>query len=246
MAFKINKIGLFLILIVLFIIVWKFFISQQIVTLNNGLGKVYCPYTPDLVCDYIRVFGNWEENIQKEFEKYVKPGDTVIDAGAFIGTHTIKLSKLVGPTGQVYSFEANPKTFKILQKNVELNNLTNVKIFNKGLSDTAGYIKLVSHDFYNSGADTWSSTSSSDPNTTETITIDSLNLPQLNFMKIDVEGMETKVFMGMKDTIKKFKPVILFESWKKEYNQTIDTLKSLNNYNIIKIKNSLCDDYIAI
>ena len=33
-------------------------------------------------------------------------------------------------------------------------------------------------------------------------------------MKLDVEGMEDKVFIGMKDTILKFKPIILYEAWK--------------------------------
>ena len=46
----------------------------------------------------------------------------------------------------------------------------------------------------------------------ETITIDSLNLESCDYMKIDVEGFEPLVLIGAEQTIKKFKPTILFES----------------------------------
>jgi hypothetical protein len=46
------------------------------------------------------------------------------------------------------------------------------------------------------------------------ITIDSLDLNNVDYMKIDVEGAESLVLLGAEKTIKKFKPVICFEDLK--------------------------------
>jgi hypothetical protein len=46
---------------------------------------------------------------------------------------------------------------------------------------------------------------------TTMVTIDSMNLPGLDFMKIDVQGSEGLIIMGACKTITKYKPVIMFE-----------------------------------
>jgi FkbM family methyltransferase len=55
----------------------------------------------------------------------------VVDVGAHIGVFSIEASE---KTNRVFSYELNPSTFEILQKNVEFHNAENVEIFNKGLS----------------------------------------------------------------------------------------------------------------
>jgi tRNA A58 N-methylase Trm61 len=50
------------------------------------------------------------------------PGDTVIDVGANIGTHTVALSKRVGPQGFVYAFEPQQAVFQVLCANMALTN----------------------------------------------------------------------------------------------------------------------------
>jgi FkbM family methyltransferase len=238
------KVVILLIVVIVIFLIYKTVITKQIITLKNGLGKLYCPYGPDIVCDYTRIAKIWEENIQDEFEKYVKPGDTVIDAGAYVGIHTIKLSKLVGPTGKVYAFEANPETFKVLEQNIKLNKLNNVRIFNKGLSDQAGFLSLKSHYLFNKGGDAWEDSGNEG---TPTITIDSLNLA-VDFMKIDVEGMESQVFEGMADTLTMYKPIIVFESFDSNHSKNCDILSRFG-YKIKNIKSTEFGrnhDYVAI
>ena len=222
------------------------FNENEIITLNNNLGIVECPYKPDIVCDTVRSTGNWEDHIQTEFEKYVKPGDTVIDAGAYIGIHTIKLSRLVGDSGRVYAFEAHPTTFKILKNNIEMNNLKNVTIYNLGVGDKPGKIEIKGMDGLNNmGGTMWQyseNNNSENTNTTDVITIDSLNLPKIDFMKADIEGMEDKLFKGMEKTIMKYRPIILFESH--PYKQQID-FEVLSGFNY-KIENIRQNDWIGI
>jgi FkbM family methyltransferase len=150
----------------------------------------------------------------------------------------------------VYAFEADPTTFKALEKNINLNNCTNVVLFNKGIGDKPGFIQIKNkkNPFGNKGGTMWeysgnSGITGNDGNTTEVITIDSLNLEKLNFMKLDVEGMEDKVFTGMKDTIIKLKPIILYESWENLKDKSTEVLLSIHKYDIKKVSSH---DYIAI
>ncbi len=71
-------------------------------------------------------------------------GDTVIDAGANIGVFTILASVLVGKTGQVIAIEPDPENLRLLRKNIQLNNLTNVQIIDKALYKESGIqIKFI-------------------------------------------------------------------------------------------------------
>src|ERR1700722_20403773 len=65
----------------------------------------------------------------------VRPGESVIDIGANIGIWTHHLSKLVGSTGRVWSFEPIPETFVLLRANVERFKLGNVTAVARAISD---------------------------------------------------------------------------------------------------------------
>jgi ubiquinone/menaquinone biosynthesis C-methylase UbiE len=56
----------------------------------------------------------------------VAKGSTVADIGAGSGYMTVRLAKIVGPTGRVYANDIQPGMLELLQKNVEKNKLTNV------------------------------------------------------------------------------------------------------------------------
>jgi hypothetical protein len=59
-----------------------------------------------------------EPSVQALFPDFIRPGDTVFDVGADIGSLTQVLSRTVGPRGLVVSFEANPATFPLLNANI--------------------------------------------------------------------------------------------------------------------------------
>ena len=73
---------------------------------------------------------------------------------------------------------------------------------------------------------------------TKMITVDSLKLPSVDVIKVDVEGAEPLVFYGARETIKKYKPIILFEyNWQKVTSNMIKTLNLQENvikFNIMK------------
>jgi FkbM family methyltransferase len=175
------------------------------------------------------LYGEWTEAELELLSKFVTPKSVVIDAGAFIGTHTVALAKMVGHYGFVYAFEPQRMIYNILCGNIALNNLLNVKCLNMGLSDTPGkaFIPLLDPSVpQNFGALDLGHFGEGD--VVPITTIDNLNLRGCNLIKADVEGMETKVLKGAKDTIKKFKPFLYIENNRKETSEkTIKTIIGL-------------------
>jgi FkbM family methyltransferase len=131
----------------------------------------------------------------------IREGDTVIDAGAFIGDHTYAYLKKAGKEGSVIAFEPNPQSFQCLS-----HNCPTAILHNKGLSDSETTAPF--HQHQNCGASKISPLGTTQISLT---TIDSLNLPRLDFLKLDIEGHELKALKGGKTTITKFKPNILLE-----------------------------------
>lgn len=129
----------------------------------------------------------------------------IIDIGANCGIATIILAKQ-NPNSIIYTFEPDPNVFNVLKTNVELNNLKNVKLFNKGVckkEDKTKYLCL--HPSYTGGNTTCSSLSSCEKyfNTkikyfeVECISLDEIieqnNISKINLLKIDCEGAEYEI-----------------------------------------------------
>ena len=162
-----------------------------------------------------------EFNCIKQLLKCVKNGQTILDTGAWIGSFTLLLSKLVGHKGKVISFEPDLKAFRILNENIEKNKLENVHAEPIGLSNFIGR-----STFYlpGGGGTTYSSLILDKEKINlkadvkeyeiEINTIDNYcekNKIIPDGIKIDVEGAEGLVIEGCQKTISKFSPWILLE-----------------------------------
>ena len=136
------------------------------------------------------------------FLKVLKPylHGTVLDIGANIGTHTIYYAKYAS---RVIAFEPNPVAFECLQYNMR--NSPNVEVHNLAVSNHCARVDIIPQG-NNYGA--VYTLPGSDISTT---TIDLLNLPNCDFMKVDVEGDELSVLLGARETIQKHRPVMCIE-----------------------------------
>ena len=129
-----------------------------------------------------------------------------IDIGANIGNHSLYFSDYFR---KVYSFEPNPRTFKVLLINAELTN--NIECFNYGLSDEAKTATLSINKF-NIGGATISETSEGILQTIELKTLDSKkDIDNVMLIKIDVEGHEYNAINGARNVIQRDNPIIIFE-----------------------------------
>jgi len=171
----------------------------------------------------------WEPHLHQIFEKYITKNSVVLEGGCHVGTHSVKLSML---SKKLYCFEPLKESNSLLRKNLQRNDCSNTEVFNVALSDREGESYFAWMPLFNLGGSGLDNNpmgipGSGDVQTTEqerypvkTVTIDSLNLNELDFIKLDVEGYEPKVIEGALETIKKFRPVITLESWSNHFGQT--------------------------
>jgi FkbM family methyltransferase len=84
----------------------------------------------------------WEQPVLDAFAARLRPGDVVYDVGAWIGPYSLLAGELVGPTGRVVAFEPDPNARRQLERNVALNDATNVRVSPVALSDRNGIARL--------------------------------------------------------------------------------------------------------
>lgn len=148
---------------------------------------------------------DFDQNAQPLINQYLKPGDTVIDAGANIGCYSFGFLDAIGKTGSIHAFEPSEEAFECLEYN--LDRFNNIFLYNKALASKEGYVKVISEND-NKGMNFCEQVKES---TIKAITIDSLSLKQCDFIKIDVEGWELDVLVGGSRTIDRFRPKLYIE-----------------------------------
>lgn len=168
------------------------------------------------------VWGDIERNATECFKGLLKPGMVFVDIGANIGYYSLMASKLVGSRGKVFSFEPWSRNRAILEENIKLNNLSNISVIPKALSNEAGNnVKIYLPKDDNCGMPSLKKLNeenfTDDFELTSTITFqDFLNTfkqGRIDVIKIDVEGSELNVLKGMSASLadENFSPVILME-----------------------------------
>ena len=161
-------------------------------------------------------YGTYEELEAKIMEEKIETGNIVVDIGANIGLHTLNMARIVGNTGQVFAFEPDPSNFEILKKNVKINNYKNIILEQKAVGDKHGRTTLYQSDHPGKHR-IFPQTEQAKSQVQVELTnldnyFDSDMIDKINFIKIDVEGMEFGVLKGMKNILKNNKKIkILFE-----------------------------------
>lgn len=155
---------------------------------------------------------------EKEFsmlDRWVDPGDWVLDVGANIGHYTSRLSELVGESGRVVAFEPVPATFELLAANVSRLRHRNVTLLNVAASDRPGSIGMSIPKF-DTGLDNYYMAHLTDDDAAlhvVTLPIDSLGIQErVSLVKIDAEGHDLQVLRGMQSLLKRCQPVLITES----------------------------------
>jgi FkbM family methyltransferase len=162
-----------------------------------------------------------------------------VDVGANIGVHTILMSRY---SQKIYSFEPIPFIFEILEKNIHSNALQNVEPMNKGLSNESCKSTIYLNLDGNLGGSSIEHESSNSSHVDISLVrgddlFSSKDIPQIDFIKIDVEGHEAKVCTGLADTIRLHRPIIALE-WNSSQTRT-----DFESYNLFE---SLFKDYLIL
>ena len=224
--------------------------------LEDGENTLFIPEAR-VAKDYFNT-GIYERGyIQWACENFAKEDKEIIDIGAHIGMYTVELGK---KAKRIHSFECSPKSYNYLCANILLRQLSyKVSTYNVALSDKEGITKYYIRDPLDGGGNGISAFKNDENIPTIDVpmkTLDSFNLTNINFIKIDVEGHEEYVLRGAIKTLENNNfPKILFESWPERQEQnnipSIQIRKSLFEfleslgYKIIQIQGGTDDMFLA-
>ncbi len=197
------------------IILWKI-----ILTVSGMLSKVF--FRRDIVAKTVTndtlfidiskkihwqlfFYNDYEPHIAKFVMRELKEGDLAIDVGTHIGYWTLTFSSLVGDSGKVFGFEAEPTNFEKLERNIQFNKKSNILAHHCAISNYHGRVQFRLSPYNDGGGGV------ANENANNTDGLDCIDVPcaeldfflgdidsQIKLVKIDVEGNELNVLKGMK------------------------------------------------
>lgn len=151
--------------------------------------------------------GSYEYRKRLIFEKLIASGDVVFDIGAHVGFYTLLASVLVGSQGKVYAFEPLPHNISYLNKHIDINKISNVRVIK------AAVYHLNGQTFFQEGRNNSTGHISTQGKLqVQTVKLDDLYKARIilapDKIKIDVEGAEFLVLLGAKTLITTCHPTI--------------------------------------
>jgi FkbM family methyltransferase len=165
--------------------------------------------------------------------KYYGDGVVAIDCGANIGIHTIEWATAMTGWGSVLAIEAQERIYYALAGNIAINNCFNAIAVHGAVSSESGLLNIPNPDylvpasfgslelrqgsrneFIGQRIDYTENTA-----TVRKLALDEYNLPRLDVIKIDIEGMELEALEGAKESIQRCRPMMLIEKIKTDAGQ---------------------------
>ncbi len=196
------------------------YLNGRVWRIESGAGaglKLHYPQNFDFVT------GVSELPVQREISRRLEPGYVFYDIGANVGFFSVIAARFVGPTGCVCAFEPHPCNARAVRENAQLNQLSNVHVFEVAAGSDLRDDELLTTKW--DGGNVLASSLVTSEGTLDRmsvrvvaldrfITDNDLRVP--DFVKIDVEGAEIEVIQGMSETLTHYKPIVLYEIDDKE------------------------------
>lgn len=176
------------------------------------------------VSPHLMLSGMWEPWVTMAIAKHVKPGMCCLDVGAQQGYYTLLMADLVGEQGHVLSFEPQQWALKCLERSLDANGFRDrVTLSDTAVSDTVGSAVLYNHPYLLGGASLKALDGLGDGYDVDVVTIDSTlgafadddtdwaspASPDPDFVKIDVERLESNVLNGMSELLERKRNITL-------------------------------------
>ena len=189
------------------------------------------------------LYGGWEADAQSLMVKHVGKGTVAYDVGANYGIHALLMARLVGSEGHVYVFEPVPAIRAELELNVALNHFANVTCVELAVSNECGEAQFSVNGHVGAGHFATNKSEGSSNIKVRTVTIDEFvrsgrgKPPQ--FMKIDVEGAESRVLSGALEVFKQHRPTVLVDLHNPDEDRAVGAILSQSGYDAWRIKEGL-------
>ena len=205
----------------------------------QGKYDIYYNIHPNSVLDNIIVTrGIYDDFLIRLLSKLIPTDSTSFDIGANAGFLSLPFAKILSPKGTVHCFEPDLEIFSFLLENIKINNLTNIVCNSFALQNNHKLKKIILNKRRAIHDDGRKNTglSTIEPNPTYVIGAESVScstvdnyvkensIKQVDLLKIDVEGGDSKVLFGSAKTIEHFSPIIIYE-----FSPEIDHLIGISN-----------------
>jgi FkbM family methyltransferase len=164
--------------------------------------------------------------------KYHGDGVVAFDCGANIGVHTIDWAKMMTGWGSVIAIEAQERIYYALAGNIAINNCFNAIAVHGAVSSESGVMQIPTPNYLVPGSFGSLELRQSRGNeyigqpidyrnlvNIRKLALDEYDLPRVDLIKIDVEGMEMEVLQGAARSIERTRPVMLIEKIKADAAQ---------------------------
>lgn len=158
------------------------------------------------------ISGGVEREVQEVLVRHLASGGTFVDVGASVGFFSLLGARLVGTTGHVVAFEPQPAAAASISRNAEENGFANVVV-------VSAAVGAIEEELFLHGVGTATAHVSKSANRTALrVAVTSLDAyveqpgrHEPDLVKIDVEGHERDVLLGMRSVLAAVRPVVVVE-----------------------------------
>jgi len=163
----------------------------------------------------LELYGEFSPGEWRLLEQLARPGQTVVEIGANIGTHSVTLARRCAPA-PLYVFEPQQRVFQILCANLALNDIGNAIALPEACGEAEGQAVIPPLDYgsdHNFGGVSLRADASEIPGQRVRVRpLDSLGLTECGLIKGDVEGFEPQVLRGAREPIARCRPALYVEN----------------------------------
>jgi FkbM family methyltransferase len=196
--------------------------------IDNVLGPVLFPKSDQVMVPYIQATGSWNKDEIDWLSASVKQGDTCLNIGANVGYYSKLMLRLSGSSGSVIAIEPNPRLIGLLKANLNRETNKNFEIFEFAAGDAGSQGETTlflneknfgdsrvfdpreiagDHDHKWYGFDDVPAQVQVQMRSVDSL----LRGKQVNVVVVDTQGWDYHALKGMRDTIRRWRPKILFE-----------------------------------
>jgi FkbM family methyltransferase len=171
---------------------------------------------------YIYLAGRFEWSLSRVLTSLVRPGDTIVDAGANVGAHALPLARAAGPDGRIFAYEPTGFAYGKLLANIALNPALASRIVpvqamligepgaRAAPAIPSSWPLVTADDLHPEHGGRAMSTDGA-----RAVTLDDhlreVGVSQIALIKIDVDGFECSVLRGAQGILRACRPVIVME-----------------------------------
>ncbi len=200
-----------------------------------------------------KVLGIYEPEVTQKVIELTQGAKVCIDVGSHVGYDSLAMLQSMNPSGKLICIDPMKEDMDLLKITFKENRITNYVCFNVGLGDfdgvknakvysDSGMARFEDSDFNNYL--TPKSFGDFKVRTLDSIS-EEMSLEVIDFIKIDVEGYETKVINGGMKTLKMYKPTLLIEVHNREIGKALVPMLKNLNYEVSHLDGTTVSDIPA-